>query len=123
MTLEINEAKNEVHLIHVSSNTKIAVWSIYTIVGKFLNKTERLIMVLADSRLTDKKKEEFHFNEAYLLKDPKPQNFLKAFKEGKIVIDIRMHLKPSGTVRNHGTGIRIMENNIPLLYATKQVIL
>ena len=55
--------------------------------------------------------------------DPKPENFLEAFKSGKIVLDIRMHLKPNNVVRNHGTGIRIHENDIPLLYAKKRSLL
>jgi len=119
LTLTIDESKNQVKLIHLASNTLIAIWSMYTIVGKFLNKTERLMLVLADSRLTEDKREEFHFNNAYLLEDPQPENFLDAFKNGKVVIDIRMHLKPNNSVRNHGTGIRIYENDIPLLYAKK----
>jgi hypothetical protein len=123
LTLLIKEKSNEVHLIHKPSNTLIAVWSIFTIIGRFLNKTERLILVLADSRLTEDNKKEFHFNKAYLLKDPKPQNFLKAFKNGNIVIDIRMHLKSNHVVRNHGTGIRIREVDIPLLYSTKRTLL
>lgn len=123
LTLRIDEKNNQVHLIHESSNTLIAVWSMYSIVGKFLNKTERLILVFADSRSTAGNREEFHFNRAYLLQEPKPDNFLEAFTNGCIVIDIRMHLKPNDTVRNHGTGIRIRENDIPLLYARKQTLL
>jgi hypothetical protein len=119
----LDEKKNEVRLIHKPSKTLIAVWSIFTIIGRFLNKTERLILVLADSRLTEENKEEFHFNEAYLLKDPQPQNFLEAFKKGSIVIDIRMHLNSTNKVRNHGTGIRIREIDMPLLYATKRILL
>jgi hypothetical protein len=120
LTLRIDEKKNEVHLTHESSPTLIAIWSVYTIVGKFLNKTERLLLVLADSKLRQDRKEEFHFNEAYLLTDPKPQNFIEAFSKGIIVIDIRMHLKSNKTVRNHGTGFRIREVDIPLLYATRR---
>ena len=123
LTLIIFEKNNEVKLVHESSNTVIAVWSIFTVVGKFLNKTERLLLVLADSRLTGDNIEEFHFNEAYLLTNPKPQNFLDAFKRGSIVIDIRMHLKPNNVVRNHGTGIRIHEIDIPQLYATRRNLL
>ena len=119
----IDEKNNEVHLLHKFSNTLIAVWSVYTLVGKFLNKTERLIMVMADSRVTENNREEFHFTEAYLMTDPKPQNFLDAFKKGSIVIDIRMHLKPNNKIRNHGSGLRIREIDIPLLYATRRNLL
>ena len=123
LTLLVDEEKNEIILLHKPSNANLAIWSVYTIVGKFLNKTERLILVIADSRLDENKKEEFHFNEAYLLKDPNPESFLNAFRKGSIVIDIRMHLKLNDVVRNHGTGIRIAEKDIPLLYASKEYLL
>ncbi|GAH00942.1 unnamed protein product [marine sediment metagenome] len=92
----------------------------YNIVGKFLTKTERLILVTADVEIGEDEKEKFHYNEAYLLENPMAENFLNAFGERKIVIDIRMHLKPSGGVRNHGTGIRVHEHNLPSLYSSKK---
>lgn len=95
----------------------------YKIVGKFLTKTERLMLVLADSRISMENDEEFFFNQAYLLEDPKPENFLEAFESGKIVLDVRMHLKPNDTVRNHGTGIRIHESDLPILYAKKRSLI
>ncbi|MFP4459915.1 MAG: MvaI/BcnI family restriction endonuclease [Candidatus Zixiibacteriota bacterium] len=65
------------------------------------------------------KKEYFHYNEAYIYKNPTPERFLKLFEASKIAIDIRMHLKVSGSVRNHGTGFRIFEENIIDLYDEK----
>ncbi|MDD1778578.1 MAG: MvaI/BcnI family restriction endonuclease [Candidatus Helarchaeota archaeon] len=123
LTLTINQTNNTVSLINASDRELIAEWNIYNIVGKFLNKTERLLLVVADSRTTQEKKEEFHFNEAYLLQNPKPEFFLAAFNKGSVVIDIRMHLKPDNAVRNHGTGIRVRESDMALLYEKKQVLL
>ena len=123
LTLAIDQKNNTVLLTHASSGELIAEWSMYTIVGKFLNKTERLMLVIADSRITEERKEEFHFNEVYLLQNPKPECFLEAFQKGSVVIDIRMHLNPRNAIRNHGTGIRIRESDIALLYERKQVLL
>ena len=123
LTLVIDENKTQVNLIHKASDTLVAIWSMYRIVGKFLIKTERLMLVLAASRKTEENKEEFFFNQAYLLEEPDENNFLEAFNKGKIVLDIRMHLKPNNTVRNHGTGIRIHEKDIPLLYAKKRTLM
>jgi len=83
----------------------------------------RLLLVLADSRFSEPLKEEFHFKQAYLLEDPKAENFIDAFKKGKVVIDLRMHLKPNGVVRNHGTGIRIEEKDMILLYNKKRILM
>ena len=123
LTLTVDESKNQVKLIHLASNTLIAMWSMYKIVGKFLNKTQSLLLVSANSRLTEDKREEFHFNNAYLFEDPQPESFLEAFKNGKVVIDVRMYLRPNNSVRNHGTAIRIYENDIPLLYTKKRTLL
>ncbi len=113
------------HKVHLCRNDVVlGTWSIFTIVGKFLTKLERLMVVFADARISEKsKREEFHFNEAYLLDKPEPNRFLDAFERGLIAIDVRMHLKPMGTVRNHGTGFRIEERNIPGLYKNSSRII
>ena len=123
LTLIIDDDNSEVHLIHDLSKTLIATWSIFTIVAKFLTKTERLLFILADSRKIPNHREEFHFNEAYLLTNPKPREFLKTFRLGKIVIDIRMHLKPNIIVRSHGTSLRMREIDLPFLYSNSRRIL
>lgn len=123
LTLSVDEQQNEVCLIHSVSGTLIAKWSMYVIVGRFLNKTERLLLIVADSRKNEQNREEFLFREAYLLMEPNPQRFLEAFKSGSVAIDIRMHLKRNMAVRNHGTGFRIREIDIPLLYGDKRQLL
>ena len=122
--LEIKIEKED-HKIHLyNKNQCIGTWSVFTIVGKFVTKLERLLVVFADNRINeDTNGEEFHFNEAFLLDKPEPDNFLKAFDKGLIAIDVRMHLKPTGSVRNHGTGFRIDERNILNLYASRKKII
>lgn len=123
LKIEIDKSQNKVHLYH-NSGVLLATWSVFTIVGKFITKLERLLVVLADNQLNDVSgKEEFLFNEAYILENPSPDKFLNAFENSQIAIDLRMHLKSTGTVRNHGTGFRIKENNILNLYAVRKQIL
>jgi len=122
LTLELDAGNNKVRLIHAKSRYLIAEWSIYSIVGKFLNKTGRLLLVGAKSRTNMEGREEFHFNKALLFSDPDPEKFMAAFKKGSIVIDVRMHRRSNGSVRNHGTGIRIKETSIAGLYSKKQIL-
>ncbi len=112
------------HKVHLYSNTEdlLATWNIYTIVGKFISKFEKLLIVFADTRRVHGK-ESFLFNEAYLLKEPLPECFLRAFENSQIVIELRMYLKNTGSVRNHGTAFRIKESDIIHLYKDKQQIL
>ncbi|HQF37122.1 MAG TPA: MvaI/BcnI family restriction endonuclease [Candidatus Dojkabacteria bacterium] len=119
--IEIDESKNVIRLLS-PNNELLAEWDVYVVVGVFSSKLSRLLFVLADRR-TVKGQEEFHFNEAYLLTEPNPRNFLKAFKNSLVGIDLRMHLKENGTVRNRGTGFRMHEKDMLELYGNKRKIL
>ncbi len=119
ISLEVDESKNTVHLIDVNTGETLATWDVYVIVGIFMTKLSRLLLVIAD-RKVEKGKEYFYYNEAYLLTDPSPRKFLQAFKNSLIGIDIRMHLKDSGAVRNRGTAFRIKEKDLIALYEHKR---
>ncbi|MBU4245866.1 MAG: hypothetical protein KKE71_02385 [Nanoarchaeota archaeon] len=120
--LAIDEKNNLLSLTHKNDD---AIWS-YTfneLLEKLKKKlSENLLIVLADS---EKRKdgEYFHFNKAYLLSDISMDKFLGLLKDGKLVIEFRMHLKPNSISRNHGTGFRLNERYIPELYAKKEVLL
>ncbi len=105
----------EVRLVHVPSGTRLAAWDIYYMIGKFVTKFGNLLFVRADSQM-DGGTEMFHYNWAAILSDPSAAAFRKCFADGKVVIDVRMYLKLSGRVRNHGTGFRITEPDLPSLF-------
>lgn len=119
---ELDLNKNLVILKNKLSDQIIAEWSIFVIAGKFMTKLDRLLLIFADSKNINNE-EYFHFNEAYLLEQPTPENFINAFNKNLILIDIRMHLKHTGNVRNHGTGFRIAEKYLIELYQKKTKIL
>lgn len=119
LALDVDESKNTIHLVDVNTKEVLATWDVYVIVGKFMTKLSRLLIVIAD-RKTEQDIEYFHYNEAYLLSEPSSRNFLKAFKESLIGIDIRMHLKESGSVRNRGTAFRIKEKDLIELYENRR---
>ncbi|MBI5662208.1 MAG: hypothetical protein HZC46_08680 [Ignavibacterium album] len=120
--IEIDVDRNLIILKNVSEKETIAEWSTYVIAGKFMTKLDRLLLIYADSKI-ENETELFWFNEAYLLEQPTPENFLESFRRNEIFLDIRMHLKKSGGVRNHGTGFRIAEKNLINLYKRKKRII
>lgn len=75
-------------------------------------------LVLADRKETGAD-EQFHFNEAYLLKDFSFDLFKKMVKKDQIVVDFRMYYRPNGSVRNHGTGFRVKINKLYNCFKTK----
>lgn len=115
LTLVTDFSNHTINLLHKSRNELIAVWSVYNIVGKFLNKLGRLLFVVAETKELNGV-EYFHYTNANILSDPTPEKFLDAFQKGYVCIDLRLHLKSNNTVRNRGTGFRVIEDKLPSLY-------
>ena len=115
LQLSVSEDGNELFMTHVPSETLLASWDMYYIVGKFVTKFERMLFVHADSKMVDGK-EYFHYDEAEILSEPSSLTFRDGFSNGIVTIDIRMYLRPTGAARNHGTGFRILEQNLPRLF-------
>ena len=116
LQLAVLDDAEHLYLSHMPSGTLLAEWDMYHVIGKFLVKLERLLFVHADSQMVGNR-EEFHFIRADLLTEPSARTFKRCFDDGTVIVDVRMHLRPDGAVRNHGTGFRIMEHDLPNLYA------
>ena len=115
LRLSVSEDADNLLLTHVPSSTLLAKWDMFHIIGKFLVKLERVLFVHADVRKIGSR-ESFHFVRAELLSEPSAQTFKRCFDDGKVVVDIRMHLRNDGSVRNRGTAFRIREHDLPSLY-------
>ena len=113
--LSVSDDDNYLHMAHVPSETMLAEWGMYHIVGKFVTKFERMLFVHADSRRINGQ-ESFHYNKAEILSEPSDLTFKDSFADGIVTIDVRMYLRPNGTARNHGTAFRIHEHNLPSLF-------
>ena len=100
---------------HIPSESHLATWDLFHIVGKFLTKLDHMLFVHADTRNVEGS-EEFHYNRAELLSEPSSLTLRDGFANGIVMIDVRMHLKPNGAVRNRGTGFRVREHNLPDLF-------
>jgi hypothetical protein len=98
-------------------------WKISHIVAKFLSKMSKLIVVFADSRKNNNGDEEFYYESAYLLTNPSDDNFIEAIKKKSAFVDIRMYLRKDGSVRNHGTGFRVYEKDLGILYGDKRKLI
>ena len=109
-------------VIHAATGVELASWDLWHVVGKFVTKFERLLFVRADVCKTSSG-EEFHYNAASLLMNPSTQTFRNGFLSGRVLIDVRMHERPSGAVRNHGTGFRVRERDLPSLFGDSDDLL
>ena len=119
--LYVKVEEESVRLKHVDG-TLVAQWPGEVLIETFKKKMPALVIVLADTRLNSDKKEEFWFNEAYFLTNPDEDNFLDLIRKDVVVIDVRMHLRHTGGVRNHGTGFRIEDRFLNLCFGTREKI-
>lgn len=108
-----------VSLYHVDG-TPIAKWRSEDLVYTFRSKMPALVIVSAITRINSQNKEEFWFDEAYFLTNPNKENFVDLIKKDIIIVDVRMHLKENGAVRNHGTGFRIEERFLNLCFGNRR---
>lgn len=76
----------------------------------FERKLPELILVIADVEKRDGR-EHFHYNEAYHLDGFDGDDFLGLMRDGVITLDLRMHIKDNGNIRNRGTAWRIMDES------------
>lgn len=67
---------------------------------------------------TKKKKEYYHFAKIMMLQNFSFDGFLKALKEGKILIDF-----DARTGHNHGTKFRLRQDCLPILYKKASIII
>ena len=110
-----------VRLNHVD-NTPVALWTEEAVIETFRNKMPALVLVLGDARLNSDLKEEFWFNEAYILSNPDTYVFLDLIRKGIIVVELTMHVQKDGSVRNRGTRVRIKDRFLNLCFGTREKI-
>lgn len=108
--LRLTTTRNSLQL-RVRTGKIIASWNGDALMEYFAQKLPSLILVVAETQ-TRNGREYFHYINAYLLKNPSKKGLLKLIKRGHVVVDLRMHLKSNGQVRNRGTAFRVAEDNL-----------
>lgn len=87
----------------------------------FERKLKNLFYVSAETKTDKKGNEYFHFNKAEIYEKPSFTKFLNLLDKGIIMYDIRIGSYQSGEKygkpHDHGSGFRIQEKNLKLLYS------
>lgn len=112
------KVENDVLILKHTDETVIAEWKGTDLASYFKAKLPSLALVLANTTTVDGK-EAFHYEDAYLLTNPTEDTLLKSIEEGIILVDLRMHLNPNGSVRNRGTAFRVKEINLISCFADR----
>ena len=80
-----------------------------------------LLYVKADYRGTGSD-EEFHYNEAWLMRGFDFDNFVKLLVDGKIFVDVRIGFA-NGRAHDHGTGFRVEHENLDQCFSDRRKVL
>lgn len=113
--------KNKINLV-TSKNKVIGYWDKETLKRSFERKMPKLLYVKADSRGSGSK-EEFWYNEAWLLSGFNFDNFVRLLKEGTILVDIRIGQYPDGRPHDHGTAFRVLPAKLDLCFSYRERII
>lgn len=92
----------------------IAVWSLENLAKRFLQKIPALIFVNTFVEERDGI-EYFHYYRARLLQGTVQETLYHQFLAENIVVDLRLHDDVT-RARNHGTGFRVKQSNLPELF-------
>lgn len=99
---------------HISGEV-IATWQLSALTERFLHKVPALLFVSAHTEMRAGV-EYFHFYRAQLMSGTTKELLSELFKTGHLLVDLRLHDKIT-RARNHGTGFRILEDKLPLLFS------
>lgn len=100
LKLAVDPSEDAMLMVDKEDNA-VWAWEISRIDLKLLN----LCLVHVDTRRSNGKLE-FRIEKAELMEGLDNKSFFELLENGFVVIDLRMHLKDSGAVRNHGTAFR-----------------
>ncbi|MBI5236734.1 MAG: hypothetical protein HY886_10875 [Deltaproteobacteria bacterium] len=98
---------------HISGQI-VAEWQLQILAERFINKIPALIFVSAFSEMRGYI-EWFKFDRAQLLTWTSADVIHNQILAGNILVDLRLHDKIT-SARNHGTGFRVHEDKLPLLF-------
>ncbi len=127
LKLEVDAKANRLNVAHKRGGV-ICYFDIDELMARIREKlAQNLLIVFAESRKQGGN-ESFRYCEAYYLSGLSEANFKKLLREGKVVWEFRMDIRPRKTgdhglfVRDHGAGFRISEKYLPDIYSTKEKI-
>ncbi|BAB60583.1 TVG1490552 [Thermoplasma volcanium GSS1] len=113
-------ADNEAVSVRHINGDVLVKWNFNDLEDQFKRKVPALIIAYARTEYRGND-EYFQFYKAVLLKGTTKDIIRESIKNNIILIDLRLHDK--GTMaRNHGTGFRIYEKNLPLVFSNTEVI-
>lgn len=120
--MDVNSHQLKFSIVHASEKIEIEKQSIPIAFYQYIDIKKRLeeklnetAFIAAQNRGTGIS-EEFHYRTLTYCMNPSVSSFVSLLASGNVMLELRMHIGASGTVRNHGSAFRVMKNRIPDLF-------
>jgi hypothetical protein len=118
--ITIDHEEKRIEFLH--QDQKVAHQEIIPLKDIISRKVQNLALVIAERMKLDGIKR-YRYSKAYLLTGADSELLVKLIQQGAITFDWRMHIKPDGSARDHGSAYRMKEKNLLLLYKNKRRLL
>ncbi|MYD44239.1 MAG: hypothetical protein F4W90_10170 [Gammaproteobacteria bacterium] len=116
------DATEENILIKSVDKRILAKWSVSMMLDLFHRKVRHVILVLAESKRINGIEHFWYHSATFYSGWMFSWHVANLFNSGLIHVDLRMHLKENGSVRNHGTGFRVYERDLAQIYPYGEVL-
>ena len=100
---------------------RVAWWSFDVLEKRLTEKHTETVFVSADVQ-GEGKQEAFHYQQVLWCREPSVEKFLTLLTEGDVMLELRMHLKETGSVRNHGSCFRIDKARLKDLFRHSTIV-
>jgi hypothetical protein len=118
--ITINPEEKQIEFL--LQDQKVAYQEIITLKDILAKKVQNLALVIAE-RMKLEGIRRYRYSKVYLLTGADSELLVSLIGQGAITFDWRMHIKPDGSARDHGSAYRMKEKNLPLLYKNKRRLL
>ena len=99
----------------------IARWSLEALENRLQEKHAHSVFIGAESR-GQGADEEFWYKTVTWCQEPSAKRLLELAASGDIIVELRMHLRPDGSARNHGTAFRIRKHKLQTLFREQKTV-
>lgn len=127
--LEVNEEKRRIYILIKNLETDeiedIEIYYEFDEIKNIIEKKLDYIAYIKTETKTENGKEFFNFKKAILLSDLTFDKFIQFIKEGLILYDIRIGVYRSGKLKgkthDHGSGFRVLKNNLNKIFKIEEI--
>lgn len=117
LQLQVSDSRDALLLLR--NDQVIGSWSMDVLETRLKEKHSESVFVAASVR-GQGADEEFWYRTVTWCRDPSAARLMELVETGDVIVELRMHLRPDGSVRNHGTEFRVRKHKLQYLFRVQQ---